>query len=914
MNGPVRARREGPNAALVVAMAVALVAATPQVAHGNPQVDSTAPLTPGVQSLLSVLTVDEKLSLVHGNGFDFANFAALDPHALGQAGFLPGVARLGIPPRRDADALGINVWADATGVPARLGIAASFDREATSRLGELEGNEGRALGVDLLYGPQGGLSRLPNWGASTTAYGEDPYLSAQLTVPEVTGVQDEGLMDEVTNFAFSLGQNAGPAALGGATPAIVDDQTAHELYLAPAEAAVTQGQPSSVMCSYASFQITPLQSSPDYACQNALLLNTILRQQWGFKGFVLSDYGATHSTSILEGLDQSYPGPAPLFPPFDPGYFGPLLKPLVDPTSPSFDPAYAAALDQSVARVLYQMERFGLLTCASPSGPITGCTLPARPTLIKAADAATSETLAQEASVLLKNDGKLLPLGPGDLRRGVAVVGPTANLLPSSPGGERARGFPDRNMISPLDALRSLAPAASTFSYSPGVDRVGTVVPASAVPGAWARSENGSSAGSDPTLDFEATNPLSPGVAYTWRGTLDVPIDDTYALWLQSSPGTVTATGAVNSTFGGPTPLGGGTTALQVDGNPVALSPPSTIVANTYPGGDTVSGQYLGLNNWGAYVHLTPGSHTVTISDNVPPNAVAPVLFHFNWSPVQPTIDAAVATAKKASVAIVFVDDANATSPPGGVNPLGPYQDQLVAAVAAANPNTVVVLNSGNPVLMPWLSSVRSVLEMWYPGQEGGAATAKLLLGLADPGGKLPITFPAANSQTPFAGHSERTVGASGVITLSEGEFMGYRWYDQQNLRPLFPFGFGLSYTDFELSNLHVSPVGNGGLDVSLHVRNVGPRAGGEVPQVYLGPSPNVPPGIQQPVRRLVQFGRVQLDPGQSQDLTLHVDRRELSYWSSAEQSWVVPTGARLVFVGTSSRDLPLHASAGVPE
>ncbi len=903
-------RRAGPTAA--VAIVVALVAATVEVAHGEAQVDPSAPFTPKVQSLLSALTVDEKLSLVHGNGFDFANFAALDPQALGQAGFLPGVARLGIPPRRDADALGINVWADATAVPTRLGIGASFDRAATSRLGQLEGREGRALGVDLLYGPQGGLDRLPNWSASTTAYGEDPYLSAELTVPEVSGVQSQGLMDEVTNLALSNGQNAGPAALGGATPLVVDDQTTHELYLAPFEAAVTRVQPSSVMCSYASFQITPLESSPDYACQNSLLLNTILRQQWGFKGFVLSDYGATHSTSILQGLDQSYPGPAPLFPPFDPGYFGPLLKPLVDPTSPTYDPAYAAALNQSVARVLYQMERFGLLSCASPSGPLAGCTLPARPTLNKAADAATSQVLAEEAAVLLKNDNGLLPLGRDDLRRGVAMIGPTANLLPSSPGGERSRGFADRNLISPLDALRSLAPAGSTISYSPGVDRVGNVVPASAVPGGWARAENGAVAGSDATLDFTVTNPLSAGIAYTWRGVLSVPADDTYGLWLQSSPGTVTATGTVNSTFGGPTPLGGGTTALEVDGDAVTLSPPSTIVANTYPGGNTVNGQYLGMNNWGAYVHLTPGPHTVTISDNVPPNAVTPVLFHFNWSPVQATIDAAAATAKKASVAVAFVDDANASSPLGGVNPLGPYQDQLVAAVAAANPKTVVVLNSGNPVLMPWLSNVRSLLEMWYPGQDGGTATAKLLLGQADPGGKLPITFPESPDQTPFAGHPERTIGVKGVITWSEGEFMGYRWYDQQNLQPLFPFGFGLSYTDFELSKLHISPAVDGGFDVSLRIRNVGPRAGTEVAQVYLGPSPNVPSAVQQAIRKLVQFDRAQLDPGESQDLTVHVDRRALSYWSASEQKWLAPAGIRQVFVGTSSRDLDLQGSVDV--
>ena len=914
-----RAGKWGAAVTIVALATVTLVAAQTAstsssgsvMALAGPPVDPAAPFTPKVESLVSVLTVEEKVSLVHGNGFDFVNFGALDPQPLGQVGLLPGVPRLGIPPRRDADALGINVWADATAVPTRLGVAASFDREAAARLGGLEGREGRALGVDLIYGPHVDLARIPNWFRNMTTSGEDPYLSGQLARAEVDGVQSQGLMSEVKHFALYNGQNAGPAVFGGATPSAVDDQTTHELYLQPFETAVISGQPSSVMCSYASFQITPLQSSPDYACQNALLLNTILRGQWGFKGFVLSDYGATHSTSILQGLDQSYPGPVPLFPPFDPGYFGPLLEPLVDPVSPDYDPAYAAALDRSVARVLYQMERFGLLTCASAAGPIAGCTLPTRPTLAKSVGVAVSEKLAEEAAVLLKNEGKLLPLSPDDLRRGVAVIGPTADLLPASPGGERSRGFGDRNMISPLDALKALTPPASAIAYSAGVDRIGTVVPASAVPGAWARQENGAAAGTDATLDFTASKPLSAGVGYSWTGTLDVPDDDTYGFWLQSSAGTVLAGGTVNSTSGGPTPLGGGTTTLEVDGAMVPISP-TTASANTYPRGNTVGGQYLGLNNWGAYVHLTPGPHTIRITDTVPPNAVTPVLFRFAWSPVRPTIDAAAAAARKASVAVVFVDDANAASEAGGVNPLGPHQDRLVAAVAGANPKTVVVLNTGNPVLMPWLPGVRSVLELWYPGQEGGTATAKLLLGLANPGGKLPITFPAGPEQTPFASHPERILGVNGLITWSEGLSMGYRWYDDQDLRPLFAFGFGLSYTKFELSKLRISSVADGGFDVTVRVRNVGSKTGAEVPQVYVGPSQDVPSDVQQVVRKLVQFDRVELAPGRARDVTLHVDPHELSYWSTAEQKWIVGTGVRQVLVGTSSRDLPLGGTVDV--
>ncbi len=881
----------------------------------SPPVDPAAPLTPKVQSLLSALTLDEKISLVHGNGFDVANFAAIDPQSVGEVGMLAGVDRLGIPPRRDADSVGINVYADATAAPTRLAIAATFDLNAAAQLGQLEGTEGRALGIDQFLGPQMEVDPLANLDGANTAYGEDPYLSGQLAIQEVNGLQSEGLMSMLKKLTVSNIQNAGPAAFGPSTPSVVDDQTAHEMFLSPFEAAVGAGQPSSVMCSYVDLQITPLMSSPDFGCQNNLLLNTILRGQWDFTGFVLSDYGATHSTSILQGLDQDFPGPTPAFPPFEPGYFDQLLKPFVDPTSPTFDPAYAAALDQSVARVLYQMERFGLLACASPTGPIPGCSLPARPVLNKAADAATAEQIAEETAVLLKNDGGLLPLGTNYFKRGVAVIGPTADLLPASPGAdaERARGFADRNMISPLVVLKALAPAGSTITYAPGIDRIGTVIPASAVPSGWARQQNGSPAGTDPTLDFGTANPLTPGIVYKWTGTINVSTEDSYALWLQSSPGTILQGGQLNPRTGNPNPLGGGLTALSVDGSPVQLAIPSTIQPNTYPGGNTVDGIYLGWSNWGAYLHLSAGPHSVSITDNVPPNAVTPVLFRLTWSPVQQTINAAVSVAQKASLAIVFVDDANATSAPGAVNSLGPFQDQLVAAVAAVNPRTVVVLNTGNPVLMPWLSSVKSLLEMWYPGQEGGTATARILLGQANPGGRLPITFPASSNDTPFAGHPERITGVNGQIVWSEGIFTGYRWYDQQGIQPLFEFGFGLSYTQFKYSKLTISQASDGGLDIGFRVTNVGDLAGDEVPQVYLGAPSSPPAGVQFAVNQLVMFTRITLAPDQWQDVTLHVAPRQLQYWSTAQQAWVRAVGMRTISVGASSRDIRLQGHVTIP-
>jgi beta-glucosidase len=213
--------------------------------------------------------------------------------------------------------------------------------------------------------------------------------------------------------------------------------------------------------------------------------------------------------------------------------------------------------------------------------------------------------------------------------------------------------------------------------------------------------------------------------------------------------------------------------------------------------------------------------------------------------------------------------------------------------------------------LLPWLQAVKAVLEMWYPGQEGGTSTAKLLLGQANPGGKLPISWPVSGDQTPFAGHPERITGDGSKVVFSEGLYMGYRWYDQEKITPLFPFGHGLSYTEFAYSGLKIRP-DSGGLEISFRVENTGSVRGSEAPQVYVGPPSNPPPGVQFALQKLVGFKRVQLNAFEGESVSVHVSRRELSYWSTAAQSWVLAGGERTISVGASSRDIRLHGSARV--
>jgi hypothetical protein len=265
------------------------------------------------------------------------------------------------------------------------------------------------------------------------------------------------------------------------------------------------------------------------------------------------------------------------------------------------------------------------------------------------------------------------------------------------------------------------------------------------------------------------------------------------------------------------------------------------------------------------------------------------------------------------------------------VEHLPPDQVNLLNAVAAVNPNTVAVLNTTNPVVMPWLGSVRSVLEMWYSGSEGGTATARLLLGLTNLSGHSSMTWPANPTDTIWAynetkllpndpqdslgPHLERLAGGdagfSNPTVESEGIYTGYRFFDQEGITPQFPFGFGLSYTHFAFSNLSVKPASDGGLNASFRVQNTGSVPGDEEAQVYLGPPSDQPVGIQFAVRALAQFDRVSLAPGQAQDLALHVAPRQLSYWSTTAQKWVLDPGGRTVFVGDADAlsNLPLQTT-----
>ncbi|MFJ3503845.1 MULTISPECIES: beta-glucosidase [unclassified Streptomyces] len=775
-----------------------------------------------VRALVARMTLDEKLSFVH-----WTAGAEGGPLARG-VGYLPGVPRLGIPPLQAADGpVGVRInGSRATALPTPTALAATFDDGLATAYGKVIGHEGRALGQDVVLAPMVNNIRVPHGGRNFETFSEDPLVTSRTAAAEIRGIQGQGLMATVKHFA---GNNQETDRF--TVDAAIDEQTLHETELPGFRSAVEAGA-ASVMCAYNGVNGTP-------ACSSDQLLQKVLREQWGFRGWVMSDWLATKATTdITKGLDQELglEMGKPTDPVPDSQHFGAALKAAVTAgTVPE------AALDRSVVRIVGQMERFGLL---DPAGG------PARPARDAQAGRATAREIAENGAVLLRNTTAAgrpaLPL-TGTAATSLAVIGDSA-LHPKVSGLGSAHVVPDA-AEAPLDALRERAGANASVTYEPGIERLGAPLTATELSPA-----------------FQNGRQLDPGGDRAfYDGTLTVPADGDYRIGVR---------------------VDGGLAILQIEGQAPVYA------ADSFS--ETTS----------VVLRLTKGTHKLAMSGWAWPDR--PLSVDLTWvTPERASrnIERAVAAAAAADTAVVFAQDEGSEGWDRPSLSLPDGQDALIAAVAAANPNTVVVLNTGSSVLMPWLGSTRAVLQMWYPGQEGARATAALLYGDVNPGGKLTQTFPAAEDAHPMAGRPERFPGVAGKQEYSEGIHVGYRWYEREGVAPLFPFGHGLSYTSFSYRDLAVERTATGAT-VRVTVRNTGRSTGKEVVQAYLGPSDRIT--APQAVKKLAGYTKVTLAPGQEKRVAVTVDARQLQYWDTARHSWRDAPGARTVKVGSSSADIRL--------
>jgi beta-glucosidase len=874
---------------------------------GAMAIAQTVPVVTGdarVDKLLSQMTLEEKMVLIHGTKEDPAVYQ-------GQAGYLAGIPRLGIPGLRFADGPpGVLTRHPSQAETATMGVAATFSRKLAEENGLVIGREDRALGIDVSLQPFVNIARDLEFGRAYNTFGEDPYLTSEMGVAEVKGIQSQHVMAQIKHYV-AYDSNSGNIFL--------DDQTLHEIYVAPFEAAIKRADVSSIMCSYNRINGT-------FACGNAPTLTKILRDEIGFKGFVTSDWGAVHAVNFINaGLDMEMPGGQPgAMGSFIPSFFDMLPPPpplkmdskqAAEMNEAMFgghipeEPAQArsgmgdfgvkldakkmdaalkdgtvneAAITRAAGRVLYEIVHFGYLDGQSKH-EVTEQAIEANAKII--------EKTGEDAAVLLKNEGRLLPLKADELGS-VVLIGPTAGQVDAiGINGERSVGLPQRQ-VGPLEAIKKLS-GNNAIQFAVDDDMTGTPIPASALshdgkPG-LARTGAGQP---DAVLDFTAKNgnALPANSTPTWSGTLTPPHAGTYWIYLQAL-----GTNAVIK-LDGKRLAGTGVMQGGVHGDILQANQDNAIPTTD------------GIDNVRRAVELTAGPHAIEVSTSSD-TSQAPVQVRLNWyTPEQRKADheAAIAAAKKAKIAVVFLW--TRLQPVFG---LPGEQNKLVEEVAAVNPNTIVVLNTSQPVAMPWIDKVKGAVQMWWPGDEGGWSTANILLGKTSPAGRLPMTW--AKNLTDYAAtdprYPERSMkGVDGKTTYSEGVNVGYRWFDKEKIEPLFAFGHGLSYTTFAYSDLKVAKAADGGLDVTVTIKNTGKMDSDEVPQVYLGAPAAIPAGVQFPVRALVDFDRVAIPAGASKNVILHVAPRQLEYWSTAQGKWLRAEGKRTLSVGASSRDLRLES------
>jgi len=836
--------------------AVALLAAAARAAFAQaappsgaqavtcPWVRSTAPIAARVAQVVSAMTLDEKIRMLHGARSVYV-------------GYVPGIPRLCVPALKleDGPAGVADEMTGVTQLAAPVALAASWDTSLARAYGEVIGEEEWGKGANVNLGPTVNIVRDPRWGRAFEALGEDPYLAGQIGAAEIRGVQSRGVLSQVKHWVV---YNQETFRNTPADDVIVDRRTLHEIYMPQFEAAIAQGGASSVMCSYSTINGT-------YACETGYTQDTVLKGTWRFPGFITSDWFATHSTvaSAANGLDMQMP---------DSSYFGAALKAAVEAGQVPM-----ARLNNMVGRILTEEFRFQLFDRVQSGDSSAVVTTDQH--------AALARRAAEQGTVLLRNVGDLLPLAAGALHS-IAVIGPDAGAdAMTSGGGSAAVVAP--HIVTPFQGIARRAGGGVVLRYAQGALPLNRPLPAVSSQvlapstgggqGLTVQFYNNTTLSGPPELtrvdsivggNWHGRSP-APGVnanqwSAKWMGTVTPPVTGEYAFSLTSDDGSRLIVNGVRAIDNwrdqGPTTVTG--TVSLTAGQAAAIE---VDYYQSY-GGDSLS---------------------------------------LGWAlPRQRSLIAeAVSLAESSDVALVFASDFQTEGADLGDIDLPGGQNRLISAVAAANRNTIVVLNTGSAVTMPWLDSVRAVLEAWYPGQEDGAAIASVLFGDVTPSGKLPVTFPRSLADVPAASAAQWP-GVGGKVQYSEGLLVGYRWYGARGIAPHFPFGFGLSYTTFRLANLRVAAGPGRSVRVGVNVTNAGARAGAEVVQVYVGD----PASAGEPPWQLKAFRKVTLGPRETRRLTFVLDARAFARWDSTANGWVVGPSRYQIGVGNSSADLPLHA------
>jgi beta-glucosidase len=825
------------------------------VAAGNALfADPTAPLEARVEDLVSRLTLQEKVRLMAGA----ASFT------------LEGVERLGVPPVRVTDGpTGVrsNEGEAATVFPVGVAMAATWNPDLVREVAAAIGREALALDNRVVLAPTINIVRTPVWGRNFETYSEDPYLAGVLGTAYVEGLQGEGVGASLKHYAVN-NQEEGRLTVS----AVLDERTLREIYLAGFEMVVKAANPWTVMASYNKVNGT-------YATEHAYLIKDILKGEWGYDGVVVSDWGAIHSTAPAAngGSDLEMPGP--------PRWFGEKLLAAVQG---------GAAPEHRVNDAARRMVRLILRT-----GVLDGKPAPAGELRSKRHREIAARA-AEEAVVLLKNDDDLLPFDAGSIRT-VAVVGPNAAARRIQGGGSsQVRAGRQTSM---LQAIEGLLAGRCEVLHGDGGDN--EPVPPAARPALFSPDE----ARGQPGLlcEYFAARGFE---AAPYRSQPERQIGKLVST--NSFAGLGEGIGALRWTgWFWPQRDGRHEFSLRAPGSGRLLLDGAVLIDEATPGEvDQMDVGGMAVARRVASADLTAGRAYKFMVEYVRvPEGVNPAWEYVGVGVRQPagSLEAAAALAASADVAIVVVGAASVSEGEGYDREnldLPGDQNALVEAVIAANPRTVVVLTNGAPYALPWIDHAPAVVEAWLGGEEGPDATARILFGAAEPSGRLPVTFPRRLEDTPA--HAFYPGGAE--ARYGEGLFVGYRHYDRSAQPPLFPFGFGLTYTKFKYADIAAPEQARCGdsVEVSFTVKNVGERPGKETAQLYVRPRG---PSVERPVKELKGFAKVALAAGESRRVSLTLDARAFSFYCPQRKAWIAEAGAYDLMVGASAADTELQAT-----
>ena len=773
--------------------------------------------------------------------------------------YIRAIPRLGIPRFKMADGpLGVRNYGPATAMAAGIALAAAWDAELAERVGVEIARDARARGVHFLLGPGVNIYRAPMNGRNFEYFGEDPFLASSIAVGYIRGVQSQGVCATVKHFIANNSEFDRRKS-----DAVVDERSLREIYMPAFEAAVRDARVGAIMTSY---NLT----NGLYMSQNGNLNNAVVKDEWDFDGIIMSDWTSTYDgiAAANGGLDLEMPS-------------GDLMN--LKNLAPAVEKGKVSlkTIDDKVRRILNTAVRFGWLDRDQTDSTIPryssdGCRV--------ALDA------ARKSMVLLKNKGGLLPLDRKNIRS-LAVIGPNAHP-PVPVGGGSARVNPFQAVSFMKGLSDALGEGTDVFYHKgiPDLEEISKATrfyadPSNEVEGMQLELFDNMELAGEParicTQRRVGTSELiEPFSSARWTGYFTPPSDGTYDIFVQI-PGERIGY------------------KLYLDDRPIL---------------DTWRFSKALVNT--CAVFLESAAHKIVLELVRRGEGFAGGKLRLGIAQPASLVDSeakALAGRSDAVVVAAGFDPETESESCDRTFALPFGQDALIKEIAGINKNLIVVITSGGSVDMrDWLEKVPALIQAWYPGQEGGVAFAEILLGDTNPSGRLPVTFeqrwednPSVNSYYPEAG-SDR-------VEYSEGVFVGYRGYEEKNIKPQFPFGYGLSYTTFEYGGLAIEPVlpletaegtSDAAFKISFDIENTGGFSGEEVAQLYVGSTGK---GIHRPPKELKGFAKIRLCPGERKRVSIKLNRRSFSYYDTHSKDWKVETGDREILVGRSSNEIELR-------